>query len=220
MPRALNYSAYSPSASSPGTPSSRGHRRGRIACLNCRKRKIKCVTADDHPHSPCKRCSQYGSPCEFVSVSEEEASSPEPPPPENGAKWLPPLGPESYGRPQKQGAIAITPPEIFDSYAAAEKIYSPDLGSPPILYPESYMYSPDTGSPASLYQESYTQQSPIYSSPHDGGSFDIWDNEALDLWAPSPSIPYFPHMGSAVHYGPFPGPANTIYPWAHQVQSA
>ncbi|KAJ7087088.1 hypothetical protein C8R44DRAFT_900732 [Mycena epipterygia] len=50
-------------------------RRLNIACTNCRKRKIKCVTVDlDAPpgESPCARCEKKGLVCEYVPAGEQE----------------------------------------------------------------------------------------------------------------------------------------------------
>ncbi|KAJ7705566.1 hypothetical protein B0H17DRAFT_1326307 [Mycena rosella] len=178
------------------------------AYFPCRRRKIKCITGDDHPRSPCKRCSQHGSPCEFVSVSEEELSTPEPATPDNGAKWLPPLVPESYGRPRKQDANAIPDvphPKVFDGYTTGESVYSSDTGSPLSFYSQDY---PQEQSYASSY--AFTDDSFYYGD----GSFDVWGNQP-QLYSPSANVSfYFPSEN--VHYGPFPGPANTVYPWTRR----
>ncbi|KAJ7731698.1 hypothetical protein DFH07DRAFT_991761 [Mycena maculata] len=44
-------------------------RRVYIACLNCRKRKIKCMS-DDSEMNPCTRCIRKGLVCRYVSVGE------------------------------------------------------------------------------------------------------------------------------------------------------
>ncbi|KAJ7499009.1 hypothetical protein FB451DRAFT_1384756 [Mycena latifolia] len=46
-------------------------RRAMIACTNCRKRKIKCVTSEEPPRNPCARCTKRSLPCEYVSVEED-----------------------------------------------------------------------------------------------------------------------------------------------------
>ncbi|KAJ7097644.1 hypothetical protein C8R44DRAFT_748359 [Mycena epipterygia] len=194
-----------PSSRSTLVVPSPGHRRCRIACSNCRKRKIKCIAGEKNKKNrlPCKRCSQQGCPCEYVSVSEEEASSPEPTTPENGPKWLQPLVPESYDR--KQSSRPHMPaPKIFDGYTAPENFNYLDTGFIP------------------FYDHVYSQQIPSYdpnsNGNMDGSPFDVWGNQDLPFTptrVPSANIPYFPPMGG-VHYGQFPGPANTIYPWTHR----
>ncbi|KAJ7191313.1 hypothetical protein GGX14DRAFT_600757 [Mycena pura] len=46
-------------------------RRVIIACTNCRKRKIRCLTAEDSPVLPCERCSEKGLKCEYLNVNDE-----------------------------------------------------------------------------------------------------------------------------------------------------
>ncbi|KAJ8086513.1 hypothetical protein PM082_005336 [Marasmius tenuissimus] len=46
-----------------------------MACRNCRKRKIKCVTNEDPPHNPCERCTRKGLHCEYVAVGDETPPS-------------------------------------------------------------------------------------------------------------------------------------------------
>ncbi|KAJ6597483.1 hypothetical protein DFH09DRAFT_1272188 [Mycena vulgaris] len=52
-------------------------RRVYVACLNCRRRKIKCVTAGDQaaPQNPCDRCTKRGLSCEYRAVSDASAPS-------------------------------------------------------------------------------------------------------------------------------------------------
>ncbi|KAJ7443249.1 hypothetical protein B0H11DRAFT_2204297 [Mycena galericulata] len=79
-------------------------RRTIIACANCRKRKIRCITTEQPPENPCERCARRKLSCEYVSVNDqEEYSTPNntsselrrdpggysaPPPP---TTWLPPV---------------------------------------------------------------------------------------------------------------------------------
>ncbi|KAJ3736473.1 hypothetical protein DFJ43DRAFT_621684 [Lentinula guzmanii] len=58
-------------ANSPATR----RRRAQIACRNCRKRKIKCVTNEEPPHNPCERCQRKGLVCEYVAVGEPSPPS-------------------------------------------------------------------------------------------------------------------------------------------------
>ncbi|KAK7050747.1 hypothetical protein R3P38DRAFT_2503291 [Favolaschia claudopus] len=52
-------------------------RRVIIACTNCRKRKVRCLTPEDPPSSPCDRCIKKGLKCEYVTISNQrdEAST-------------------------------------------------------------------------------------------------------------------------------------------------
>ncbi|KAJ7205020.1 hypothetical protein GGX14DRAFT_397953 [Mycena pura] len=64
---------------SPENLSSFAQRRSRrvyIACLNCRKRKTKCVTDDDADEKPCKRCVENRLECKYIPVDQEPGSTP------------------------------------------------------------------------------------------------------------------------------------------------
>ncbi|KAJ6489913.1 hypothetical protein C8R45DRAFT_929209 [Mycena sanguinolenta] len=45
-----------------------------VACQNCRKRKIKCVS-DDLQQKPCQRCTHKGLQCEYLLVGEQNISA-------------------------------------------------------------------------------------------------------------------------------------------------
>ncbi|KAJ6535596.1 hypothetical protein B0H19DRAFT_1080060 [Mycena capillaripes] len=45
-----------------------------LACLNCRKRKIKCLTVDSE-EKPCGRCVRKGLLCEYRTIAEEQEQS-------------------------------------------------------------------------------------------------------------------------------------------------
>ncbi|KAJ7937009.1 hypothetical protein B0H13DRAFT_1853074 [Mycena leptocephala] len=45
-------------------------RRTLIACLNCRKRKIRCLTTEQPPTNPCARCKKKKFTCEYVAAPE------------------------------------------------------------------------------------------------------------------------------------------------------
>ncbi|KAK6966638.1 hypothetical protein R3P38DRAFT_3245764 [Favolaschia claudopus] len=47
-------------------------RRAFIACKNCRRRKVKCISSDYHP---CRRCTVKGLKCEYYATEEELSSS-------------------------------------------------------------------------------------------------------------------------------------------------
>ncbi|KAJ7858342.1 hypothetical protein B0H14DRAFT_2577755 [Mycena olivaceomarginata] len=50
-------------------------RRVIIACTNCRKRKIRCLTLEDTPVNPCDRCSKKGLKCEYVTITNQREDS-------------------------------------------------------------------------------------------------------------------------------------------------
>ncbi|KAJ6578367.1 hypothetical protein B0H19DRAFT_1062873 [Mycena capillaripes] len=56
-------------------------RRTLVACSNCRQRKIKCVTREEMPRSPCARCTKRGLICEYALPSDYPSASEHPPAP-------------------------------------------------------------------------------------------------------------------------------------------
>ncbi|KAF7366180.1 C6 finger domain [Mycena venus] len=46
-------------------------RRVIIACTNCRKRKIRCLTPEDPPLNPCDRCTKKGLKCEYITIANQ-----------------------------------------------------------------------------------------------------------------------------------------------------
>ncbi|KAF7344291.1 Zn(2)-C6 fungal-type domain-containing protein [Mycena venus] len=50
-------------------------RRAYVACIACRRRKVKCVTPSDDDDTPCTRCSNRGQECEFRAVPDTESTS-------------------------------------------------------------------------------------------------------------------------------------------------
>ncbi|KAJ6578326.1 hypothetical protein B0H19DRAFT_1062833 [Mycena capillaripes] len=57
-------------------------RRTLVACSNCRKRKIKCVTEERVPRNPCVRCTKKGLHCEYALPSDHPSASENPPAPD------------------------------------------------------------------------------------------------------------------------------------------
>ncbi|KAJ6486981.1 hypothetical protein C8R45DRAFT_930546 [Mycena sanguinolenta] len=49
-------------------------RRAYVACGNCRRRKVKCVTPSEVEYKPCARCSQKGLKCEYFPGLSDELS--------------------------------------------------------------------------------------------------------------------------------------------------
>ncbi|KAJ7266917.1 hypothetical protein B0H12DRAFT_139805 [Mycena haematopus] len=178
---------------SPTTTPRPGHQRNRIACLNCRKKKVKCTTAGKQPQSPCERCVKEDATCQYVAISNDEESnfrsSQGPPAP----IWVEPLSPESY---------------------AQSKDVFPRQPQVPQTHPGHQYHPPTTGPP-------WGQTVPPSGNPHSGYPY-----PALNSTGPSrPGTEFSPattplYLANSappyVHYGPFPGPANTVYPWTRR----
>ncbi|KAJ7107933.1 hypothetical protein C8R44DRAFT_885319 [Mycena epipterygia] len=46
-----------------------------VACVHCRKRKVKCVSVGESQDRPCERCTRKGLACEYLAVCEEQAKA-------------------------------------------------------------------------------------------------------------------------------------------------
>ncbi|KAK7044458.1 hypothetical protein R3P38DRAFT_2878852 [Favolaschia claudopus] len=53
-------------------------RRVNIACVHCRRRKVKCSTSDASSSAPCGRCSKMGLSCTYVPVAAQYGDSSSP----------------------------------------------------------------------------------------------------------------------------------------------
>ncbi|CAK5281283.1 unnamed protein product [Mycena citricolor] len=148
-----------------------GHQRNRIACTNCRRRKLKCAPTDKELRQPCERCAREGATCDFVTIPRDD------PAPTREPIWTQPLDPASFSR----GAQ------------------------------ESWNHEPNQQQPspygANMNQQQ--QQYPYY--PAQGA------NHNSPYVQREPASNFTPNDAPRIHYGQFPGPANTVYPWtAHQ----
>ncbi|KAJ7493929.1 hypothetical protein FB451DRAFT_1164797 [Mycena latifolia] len=96
-------------------------RRAGLACTNCRRRKIRCLSNERFPTQPCERCRRRHLTCEYLRIAEkEEHSNPASPPPDSFLSDPPEVG----GIP-----MASTPP------GPAAPNFSRGLGSaPPLPY--------------------------------------------------------------------------------------
>ncbi|KAJ7792402.1 hypothetical protein B0H14DRAFT_3160250 [Mycena olivaceomarginata] len=185
-----NHSRGQKSSPSPVTSTPPGHSRNRIACKNCRKRKLKCITTEKHPRLPCERCVKENATCEYAAVSNDEESSSRASP---APRWVEPLDPESYAR-SKGIFPAPQVPQMHNGYQHNAQTTNPS-GSEPPPFPQS------GGSyPGNLYR---AFNSTGRSTP---------GNQSPPVGAPR----YFPPSAPHIHYGPFPGPANTVYPWTQR----
>ncbi|KAJ7456150.1 hypothetical protein FB451DRAFT_1183938 [Mycena latifolia] len=54
-------------------PLARRPKRVYIACVHCRRRKVKCITSQES--QPCARCIKKGLKCDYLSVPEQQARS-------------------------------------------------------------------------------------------------------------------------------------------------
>ncbi|KAJ7359156.1 hypothetical protein DFH08DRAFT_404661 [Mycena albidolilacea] len=128
-----NHSRGQKSSPSPFTSPPPGHSRNHIACKNCRKRKLKCITTEKHPRLPCERCVKENVTCEYAAVSNDEESSSRASP---APRWVEPLDPESYAR--SKGIFPAPPqvPQMHNGYQHNGQTTNPS-GSEPPPFPQS-----------------------------------------------------------------------------------
>ncbi|KAJ6452496.1 hypothetical protein C8R45DRAFT_1193937 [Mycena sanguinolenta] len=147
-------STSKPSAQLPASdvPNSK-RRRTLIACVDCRKRKTRCITTEQPPKNPCTRCLKRNRPCHYVSASkwdEDSDSLPAPNLPElerpdsttpsptstssssRGSPLWNSLGfPQPESQRTRRGSLPyIVPPPVGRRPRYAEAGY-PDLSAPP-----------------------------------------------------------------------------------------
>ncbi|KAJ7493917.1 hypothetical protein FB451DRAFT_1164785 [Mycena latifolia] len=57
------------------SPLRQKHIRAAMACTNCRRRKVRCLTTEWFPTQPCERCRRKRLTCEYLRVAEQEQHS-------------------------------------------------------------------------------------------------------------------------------------------------
>ncbi|KAJ7228754.1 hypothetical protein GGX14DRAFT_414810 [Mycena pura] len=118
-------------------------RRAMIACTNCRRRKIKCVTSEEPPRNPCQRCTKRDLHCEYVAVDD-------PPTPEDQFSRLPLASyhqPPVYPQPPNHPPTYPSNPE-YAGYAPYPTNVNPAHSAPfpgPTGYPNGpFQYNQQT----------------------------------------------------------------------------
>ncbi|KAJ7024487.1 hypothetical protein C8F04DRAFT_1254389 [Mycena alexandri] len=176
------------SSSTPGKPSNpfMKPRRAYVACAQCRKRKIKCVSVSDIDYRPCTRCAAKGLKCEYFAVPEDDnISQADIPPPEFQASRHPQQG----WAPQP-----ITPPSAgINEYlsSSSSRRASRSGAVPPPTGPPRYPYQPKS-THSGMAAPSQTGQTPSAPAQHAG-------------------YPHSQHGFASMHQQPHPGAAAPQY---------
>ncbi|KAJ6488347.1 hypothetical protein DFH09DRAFT_1324411 [Mycena vulgaris] len=182
-------------------------RRIYIACVHCRKRKIKCITAPEAPEHPCERCARRGLKCEYVAISEQDPPSPSP---TSGGYTIPPTGHSDRGPanayPQSQhyrgyNAPPAGPSNNYNSshYKSSNPLSTGVQPSVPTNYQQNPAYRPQH--PGSIQPPAYNYAALSQASQYPN-----------TRPPPPPSTPAF--QGYHVDYNqmfPDPGLNNTTY---------
>ncbi|KAJ6570869.1 hypothetical protein DFH09DRAFT_1079851 [Mycena vulgaris] len=113
-------------------------RRTIVACSNCRKRKIRCLTTEQPPKNPCARCVKRHLPCEYLGATEPDyLSTTTSQTPEFTISDLPRAGSGA----QTGGNPYTTPPTFAGGRGGAPPL--PYTGPPPVTRtPTGWRYGP------------------------------------------------------------------------------
>ncbi|KAF8205312.1 hypothetical protein K438DRAFT_1757294 [Mycena galopus ATCC 62051] len=178
-------------------PSEKPRKRGYIACVECRRLKIKCET-DEYQPKPCKRCTTKGLDCKYITVAEQsrrdanpEASStdssvPSPVPP--------PIGFDTSSGPETRSQRAGRQPSIPQGFPSTPFEANVLNRGGPGLLPSSggfgharnnYDGSTFGGTHGTIQQYPAPQFSPGSGRVSDGGYYPY-------PWTPSSRPPAYP----------------------------
>ncbi|KAJ6486977.1 hypothetical protein C8R45DRAFT_1145705 [Mycena sanguinolenta] len=133
-------------------------RRAYVACGNCRRRKVKCITPSEVDYKPCTRCAQKGLKCEyFPGLGDEPSLEPITPPASNQ--------PSSHYLDKSCSPPPITPPSAGISEYLKSSSRSTHRGTVPpsnsARYPSHSTpvpAAPPTAEPNSLWTQQPTPQ--------------------------------------------------------------
>ncbi|KAJ7781336.1 hypothetical protein B0H16DRAFT_1710553 [Mycena metata] len=123
-------------------------RRATIACVNCRRRKVKCATTEDPPRNPCARCTKRSLVCEYVAVEEDDLESP-----------VSPLYPNPYTNAPAHYPNGPPTGYMPPTYPAQQPPYgqwNPSQPSQP-FNPSGHLRHPTNYNPSPAYPPSHTQ---------------------------------------------------------------
>ncbi|KAJ7068180.1 hypothetical protein C8F01DRAFT_594701 [Mycena amicta] len=138
-------------------------RRAMIACTNCRRRKIKCVTTEEPPRHPCERCTKRDLPCEYVAVVEDDSKSPTP---ETPSSQLPPPSPGmGYGSLLPSSSSYYAPPQANLAYSNYPSGYGMQQPT------SSYSYNGLPAYPTHYQQHSSQLYASMPQDPYAQGSY-------------------------------------------------
>ncbi|KAJ7164461.1 hypothetical protein C8R46DRAFT_312748 [Mycena filopes] len=158
----------SSSAPAPSDPFMK-RRRAYVACANCRKRKIKCISLSEVDYRPCTRCAAKGLKCEYFAIPDDYAPPAGPPAP------APEAAARSYEQGQGEPPQPITPPSasLSDFLPGASSSRRPNRGGAVPPAPPRYPYQPKSTQSASRAPQfppaAYPQDAHVFAAmqqPH------------------------------------------------------
>ncbi|KAJ7105027.1 hypothetical protein C8R44DRAFT_887032 [Mycena epipterygia] len=131
-------------------------RRSKLACVNCQKRKVRCIAPEQPPTNPCARCTRRRLTCEYVVSTEDDSSPPANQSPETGPSDLPDDPP-----PDMIWTLPITAPNFFRNLAPP----LPYTGPPPLNRHPRYAGQPLPGLGQPPRYSNQDPMHPRYLSP-------------------------------------------------------
>ncbi|KAJ7176082.1 hypothetical protein C8R43DRAFT_1230310 [Mycena crocata] len=202
-------------------PFALNRRRTIMACSNCRKRKIRCMTPEQPPVNPCARCVKRNLHCEYVAAPEPEYYS------NSGnadfpTQDLPDAGPTRSRTPA---------PPTWTQPAPAPSHHQGFNPAPPLPYTGPPMnrprYSGSTYPSLALHEPSQQYMDPRAHAQHSNYPANFYQSQGYDMQsghgrqyssshAPGPS--QGPTMSTQYPPGQYPGQYNVAAP-QHQFNS-
>ncbi|KAJ7115722.1 hypothetical protein C8R44DRAFT_739471 [Mycena epipterygia] len=180
-------------------------RRVVLACTNCRRRKIRCLTSEDPSKNPCERCVKKGLKCEYLRVADQGDELPTP----TSKTQTPQLAPEGHRSAPPKSAQHTSPsyspgPPVDPQFQRT--FYYPSL----VLPNAQYRYPPYPNQSVALHHQSsnsadmynrapsrmlstfYSDDEPPLNPPGIPGSHGMGIDPASYAWHPRASR--FLHM--------------------------
>ncbi|KAJ7702766.1 hypothetical protein B0H17DRAFT_1127707 [Mycena rosella] len=178
------------SATPTDTRTSKKHRRVYVACLACRRRKIKCVTASEAESTPCARCTREGIPCEYAAVQHHDGGSSTPSPDAQGrspaSDWgteLQPGGTVGYATHSSTHRPGLVPPPYPQlPYRLPNARHAP--GTSENFYPPPLPLHMHSHGPPQFYSGPNQQPLSYPSGSYSDGGGSFYDSNQMPVYEP------------------------------------
>ncbi|KAJ7215950.1 hypothetical protein GGX14DRAFT_391624 [Mycena pura] len=164
------------STSSQLVPRSASHvpMRSSTACTHCRQKRVKCMTSEDPPRSPCKRCQEKNLACKYVaSIRHYPITAPDTSLSSLAARGNPPavsgelrggcLPPPSFPGPRRPPSN--NQPSITDGASRYQDLFLTPAGPPPGYMQPQYI-GRHAGNPTQAHPSPYLDQTPAAHAHH------------------------------------------------------
>ncbi|KAK7052745.1 hypothetical protein R3P38DRAFT_3306360 [Favolaschia claudopus] len=184
-------------------PNAKTRRRTLLACLECRRRKMRCIPSEQPPTNPCARCQKKGLRCEYVAVEIDDSG------PSGSDSGIPPA-PDHTPQPHRRAPSWVAQPGPAPPlpYTAAPPPHARPRYSGHSQYPDLSLHGESTPQLQPQLQAGQYYPSGMYNPNQNQGYYN-------PMSAPQQSSQY---MNPAAGMQPRPyTPGDTLYP-AHYGQ--